>query len=157
MDGRKREEYRARQERLKRVAENIDRGIGGKFYGADFHLGLNYMYGEIVELQREFNERFSFDMLRDPRFAEFYDRIIQILESSEVVLVDSIDPNARKKYVADLVEKHRDLLEENAVLESKAKQGALAAEQQEKETAEREAKKNRRTTYRKGTGRKPKQ
>lgn len=104
VDDRKREEYRARQERLKRVADNIDRGIGSRFYGADFHLGFNYMFGEIVELQREFNERFSIDMPRDPRFAEFYNRIVQIMESSEIVLIDSIDPNARKKTLGQLVE-----------------------------------------------------
>lgn len=102
-DEQKKKEYYARQERLKRVADNIDRGIGGKFYGADFHLGFNFMYCEIVELQKEFNARFAKDMPSDPRFTEFYDRIIQILESSEAVLLDSISPIKNKKEIADRV------------------------------------------------------
>lgn len=105
MTDEQKKEYRARQGRLKRVAENIDRGFGSKFYGADFHLGFNYVFGEIVELQDEFNKRFSMEMPRDPRFAEFYDRIIQIMESSQVVLMDSIDPNARKRHIDELNEK----------------------------------------------------
>ena len=107
-DEQKKKDYRARQERLKQVAENIDRGVGGKFYGADFHLAFNYMFNEMFELQREFNQRFTMDMPHDPRFAEFYNRITQIMESSEIVLVDSIDPNARKRHVAELSKQYKE-------------------------------------------------
>ncbi len=151
MTSQQRKEYQARQERLKRVAENIDRGVNGPFFGADFHLGFNFMFGEIIELQREFNERFS-DEMPDPRFSEFYNRIIQIMESSKVVLMDSIDPNAAKKHMADLAERNQALLNEAAALESKAKQGTLASKQWKKENDERDAKKNKRSTFRKGTG-----
>ncbi len=84
--------YEARQARLQQVSESIDRGPGGRFYGADFQLGYTFLFGEIVQLQREFNERFADDMPSDPRFAEFYDRMIQILESSESVLTESQGP-----------------------------------------------------------------
>jgi hypothetical protein len=90
-------EYEARNARLKQVEENIKRGPEGKFYGADFQLGFEFIFGEIVQLQREFNERFGTDMPSDPRFTEFYDRMIQILESSEGVLSGSIVGPARAK------------------------------------------------------------
>lgn len=126
-DEKKQAEYEARNERLKRLAENIDRGIGGRFYGADFQLAYSFMYGEIVELQREFNERFNRDMRKErgvfaarkePRFAEFYDRIIQILESSEIVLLDSIDPNARKKRIEQLSKQKDEMLGKAGLEES---------------------------------------
>lgn len=85
-------EYHTRQERLKRIANNIDRSAKNKFYGADFHLGFNFMFGELIVLQKEYNERFAEYMTEDKRFAEFYDRIVQIMEASEIVLIDSISP-----------------------------------------------------------------
>ena len=83
-------EYEARVARLQRIVENINRGPDGTFYGADYQLGFAYVFGELVELQREFNKRFAADMPGDARFAEFYNRIIQIMESSESVLINSI-------------------------------------------------------------------
>lgn len=90
-------EYQARQERLKRIAYDIDRSPNNKFYGADFHFGFNFMYGELMALQKEYNERFSEYMADDSRFAEFYDRIVQIMEASEIVLIDSICPVKNKQ------------------------------------------------------------
>lgn len=89
-DNQKLADYEAREARLGRIRDSIDRGPESQFYGADFQLGFGFMFGELVELQREFNERFAKDMPGDPRFAEFYDRIIQIMESSEKVLIDSV-------------------------------------------------------------------
>lgn len=85
-------DYEARRERLQWIAENIERGPNGQFYGADFQLGFAYVFGELVVLQREFNKRFAADMPGDARFAEFYSRIIQIMESSESVLINSAGP-----------------------------------------------------------------
>lgn len=84
--------YTARMERLARVAAGIKRGKEDKFYGADYQLAYSFVLGEIVELQKEFNANFEPELAADPRFAEFYDRIIQILEAGGLVLLDSISP-----------------------------------------------------------------
>jgi len=93
--------YDARHARLRKVAEGIDRSPNAKFFGADYHLAFNYLFGEVVELQRKFNEQFGEYMPEDARYIDFYEQIIHAMESSEVVLLDSISPAKNKKLAAE--------------------------------------------------------
>jgi hypothetical protein len=85
-----RAEYCARMERLKQVAATIDRGPGDKYFGADFHLAFNFLFGEVKVLQA------------DPQLSGLHDRLTQILQASEVVLIDSISPVENRKRIAEM-------------------------------------------------------
>ena len=93
-DNEKREQYRAayraRMERLKQVAATIDRGPTDEYFGADFHLAFNFLFGEIEVL------------CADPQFAVLHDRLANILSDSRVVLIDSISPAENRKRIAEM-------------------------------------------------------
>lgn len=90
-------EHEARMERLARLAETIERGEADKYNGADYQLAYSFMIGEIIALQKDCNKRYPTEMAVNHRFAEFFDRLMQIIESSETVLMDSVDPAKTKQ------------------------------------------------------------
>lgn len=143
LKGKKKAWYEARDARFGRVLDNIERGAGGRFKGADFQAGYSFLLREIVQLQREFNERFAEDMPDDTRIIEFYDRLIQILESGETVLLDSAGS------MPALLERQEKLLQANAALDARAKQMAADNEKKQAEAARQAAKKGGRTMFRK--------
>lgn len=90
-------EHEARMERLARLAETIERGEADKYNGADYQLAYSFTIGEIVALQKDCNRLYPTEMAVNHRFAEFFDRLMQIIEASEVLLMDSIDPAKAKQ------------------------------------------------------------
>ena len=85
-----RAESRAQMARLKLVAATIDRGPNDKYFGADFHLAFNFLFGEIEVLRA------------DPQFSMLHGRLAHILSASEVVLMDSISPAENRKRIAEM-------------------------------------------------------
>lgn len=83
-------EHRAQMARLKQVAATINRGPSDKYFGADFHIAFNFLYGEVEVLQK------------DPEFSMAHDRLMQILQASEAVLLDSISPVENNKRIAEM-------------------------------------------------------
>ena len=98
--------FRARQDRLRKVAETIDRSPNGSFFGADYELGYKFLFGELVELQRKFNELFGEYMQGDERYTDYYEQIIMAMSSGEAVLLDSISPAKNEKLAAEYWEQH---------------------------------------------------
>lgn len=140
--------YEARMERLRWLAEKMKKKENSVYEGADYEFGFHFLFGEVIEMQKHFIDLFGEDMTKDKRLSGFYNRMTQMLESSEVVLIDSVDVNASKESVGALFEKNREL--EKSIAASKKETDRLeeTRKKRELEAAEREAKKNnRRKTY----------
>lgn len=86
-------DYESRLDRLKRIADTIKKeGTGTLFDGADYKLAFHYLFNEMLILQSEFYQRFSDTFDARPELKEYTQRMVQLFETVDSILLDSISP-----------------------------------------------------------------